>query len=271
MRDIELYRHLLGLEAPWTVARVELAIEAQRVDVWAEHRDGARWPCPTCGLELAVHDHVEERAWRHLDSCQFLTYLRARPPRVKCPEHGVHQVRLPWAEPRARFTALFERMAIDVLRATDVKSAARLLRLSWDEAWHLMERAVARGLLAKGHRVSVRLGVDEKAVAKGPRYATLVYDLDRSTVEYIAKERRKESLAGFYTGLSAVQLAGIEAVAMDMWGPYIQVTLEHVPGARDKIVFDRFHVMQYLNEAVDTVRAQEHRTRSRACFASVGT
>ena len=51
-----------------------------------------------------------------MDSCAFLTYLHACPPGVSCPEHGVRQVRLPWAEPHARFTVLFERLAIDVLR-----------------------------------------------------------------------------------------------------------------------------------------------------------
>src|SRR4051812_16626735 len=134
MRDVELYRHLLGLETPWTVARVELSATDQRVDVWAEHRAGVRWPCPDCGLELAIYDHSAERTWRHLDSCQFLTYLHAAVPRVQCPTHGVRQVGVPWAEARSRFTLLFERLAIDVLQETDVAGAARLLRLSWDEA-----------------------------------------------------------------------------------------------------------------------------------------
>src|SRR5439155_2808811 len=121
----------------------------QRVDVWTEHAADERWPCPECGGGLPLYDHSEERTWRHLDSCQFMTYLHARPPRVECPAHGVRQVRLPWAEPRSRFTALFERLAIDVLKETDVLGATRILRVSWDEAWHLMERAVKRGLLAK--------------------------------------------------------------------------------------------------------------------------
>ena len=97
-----------------------------------------RFFCPDCERELAVHDHADERAWRHLDWCAFLTYLHASPPRVACPEHGVRQVRLPWAEPHSRFTALFERLAVDVLEACDVAGAAGLLRLNWDEAWHLM-------------------------------------------------------------------------------------------------------------------------------------
>jgi hypothetical protein len=116
MRDTELYRHLLGLEEPWTVSRVELNLQEQRVDIWAEHGLDLEWPCPDCGLRLSLYDHAEERVWRHLDSCQFLTYLHAQPPRVSCPQHGVRRVQLPWAEVRARFTALFERLAIDVLK-----------------------------------------------------------------------------------------------------------------------------------------------------------
>lgn len=91
---------------------------------------------------MSVYDHTPERTWRHLDSCQFITFLHARPPRVDCKKHGVRQVRLPWTEEKARFTALFERLAIDVLRAYDILSAARILLISWDEAWHIMDRAV---------------------------------------------------------------------------------------------------------------------------------
>jgi transposase len=265
MRDTELYRHLLGLEAPWSVARVELNAKEQRVDVWAEHERGARWRCPECeegAAPLGVHDHAPERSWRHLDSCQFMTYLRARPPRVNCPKHGVKQVRLPWAGPKARFTALFERFAIDVLRETDVLGATRILRISWDEAWHLMERAVARGMAAKGKRVVRHLGVDEKAAAKGHRYLTLVSDLERGTVEFIADDRKTESLDAFFVQLTPEQLAGIEAIAMDMWEPF-QISIHtHVAGASEKIVFDRFHIMQHVGRAVDTVRKQEHRELS---------
>ena len=145
IQDIELYRQLLGLNTPWTVTRVELKVKEERVEIWAGHPEGARWPCPACARELTLYDHGEERTWRHLDSCQFQTHLHARPPRVACPAHGVRQVRLPWAEPRARFTTLFERLAIDVLRETDVKGATRILRISWDEAWEIKRRAVARG------------------------------------------------------------------------------------------------------------------------------
>ena len=91
MESKELYRCLLGVNEPWTVERVELDMERQRVDVHVGHAKGTRFACPECGRELAVYDHAGERTWRHLDSCQFLTYLHASPPQVSCPEHGVRQ------------------------------------------------------------------------------------------------------------------------------------------------------------------------------------
>nr|WP_313775172.1 helix-turn-helix domain-containing protein [Mycobacterium sp.] len=183
MRDTELYRHLLGLETPWKVGRVELSATDGRVDVWVAHPARTRFACPDCDAVLSVYDHSAERAWRHVDSCAFSTFLHASPPRVDCPEHGVRQVGLPWAEPHSRFTTLFERLAIDVLAACDVASAARLLRVSWDQAWHLMDRAVARGLAAKPLNVPVHVGVDEKAAGKGQDYITVVSSARRNVVE----------------------------------------------------------------------------------------
>lgn len=259
MHDTALYQYLLGLQSPWTVSRVNLDVNGQRVDVWAEHPEDATWVCPHCAQTLPLYDHAEERTWRHLDSCQFQTHLHARIPRVACSEHGVIQVLVPWAEPRSRFTLLFERLAIDVLRQCAVSGATRILRISWDEAWGVMQRAVTRGRARKQARVMRRIGVDEKAVAKGHRYLTLVCDVDEGTVEHIAEDRTQESLDGYYAGLTQEQLDGIEAVAMDMWEPYIQATQAQVPGADEKIVVDRFHVMGHIGKAVDTVRKQEHR------------
>jgi transposase len=259
MQDTALYQYLIGLKSPWTVSRVHLNVKEQCVDVWAEHPKDAAWECPQCTKTLPLYDHAEERTWRHLDSCQFQTHLHARIPRVECLEHGVVQVKVPWAEPRSRFTLLFERLAIDVLSQCDVSGATRILRISWDEAWGLMQRAVKRGRARKKARLVRRIGVDEKAAAKGHRYLTLVCDLDEGTVEHIAEDRKQESLDGYYAGLTKEQLDGLEAVAMDMWEPYIQATLAKVPDAAEKIVFDRFHIMGYVGKAVDTVRKQEHR------------
>ena len=261
MHDTALYEYLLGLQAPWTVSRVNLDVQRRQVDVWAEHAPGVQWPCPACAAPGRLYDHAEERVWRHLDSCQYRTYLHARIPRVQCATHGVVQVAVPWAEPQARFTRLFERLAIDVLRECSITGATQILSLSWDEAWRLMERAVARGQARKTRGVIPRIGVDEKAIAKGHRYLTLVCNLAAGTIEYIREERKQASLEAYYQTLTEAQRSGIEAVAMDMWEPYVQATRAHVPDADDKIVFDRFHIMTYLGQAVDTVRKQEHRDR----------
>jgi transposase len=259
MRDTELYRHLLGLETPWSVTKVELTLSDQQVDVWAGHPEGVSWNCPECGKSAPLYDHSEERAWRHLDSCQFKTILHARPPRVKCADHGVRQVKLPWAEGSGRFTSLFERLAIDVLGETTVLGATTILRISWDEAWGIMVRAVARGKLAKKACVAEIIGVDEKAVAKGQKYITLVCDVERATVEFIGDNRTIESLDAYYDGLTPEQLNGIKAVAMDMWPAFITSTTTHVPEAKSKIVFDRFHIAKHMGEAVDQVRKDENR------------
>ncbi len=260
MRDTELYHHLLGLKEPWSVSRVKLDVATQRVDVWAEHPKGKKWPCPVCKKEASLYDHGEERVWRHLDSCQYQTFLHARPPRLKCPDHGVRQVRLPWAEPHARFTLLFERFAIDVLLETSIQAAKRILRISWDEAWHLMARAVQRGLERKPERIVALTGVDEKSAGKGQKnYITVISDLERGTVEEVTVGRDSASLETYFHGLTEEQLAGIDAVSMDMAGTYIAAVTRTFSDGREKIVFDRYHIMKHVGEAVDAVRKQEHK------------
>jgi len=258
MKDTELYRRLLGLEDPWFVDRVELKMDEERVDVWVKHRRGTRWKCPECDQVLACHDHAEERSWRHLDTCQVKTFLRARIPRVNCAEHGVVQVRTPWAESRSRFTLLMESFAITVLsQAATIKAAAGILRISWDEAWGIMERAVSRGLARRDRQVPRYIGVDEKAFRKGHSYLTIVSDIEEGTVVHVARDRKLESLESYFQRFSREELASIEGLAMDMWVPYVSATLKWVPNAGTKIVFDRFHIMQHVTKAVDQVRREE--------------
>jgi len=259
MRDTELYQGILGLEAPWKVARVELDVKQQRVDVYAEHGKRKTWPCPECDAPCGLHDHDEERTWRHLDSCQFQTHLHAAVPRIRCDKHGVKQVRVPWAEPRSRFTLLFERFAIDVLWETDVLGAARILGISWDEAHGIMERAVARGLARREHRVPEYVGLDEKSIARGQRYATIACDLADGHVLEVAPDRTRESALRCFGRFSLDDLMGVRAIAMDMWEPFISVARMLLPEPDQQIVFDRFHIVSHMNDAVDFVRRRENR------------
>jgi transposase len=260
VRDTELYQQILGLTSPWAVSKVDLDVKNHRVDVYAEHKSKKTWPCPMCEAECGLHDHDEERTWRHLDTMQFETYLHARVPRIRCDEHGVKQVRVPWAEPRSRFTALFETLAIDVLKHTDVDGGARILRISWDEAHGIMSRAVARGMARREPRTPSRIGVDEKSLAKGSRYATIVANLDPSSEPHVldlAEGRTKEAFLRCFLPFSLNDLAKIQVVAMDMWEAYISIVRATIGG--EKIVFDRFHIMMHMNDAVDMVRRRENR------------
>ena len=260
MQDRELYQEILGLKSPWSVSQVTLNLEQQQVDVFVEHPSGTKFCCPECSEALPCYDHTSERQWRHLDSCQFKTLLHARIPRVNCPQHGVKQVQVPWAAKGSRFTILFERFAIQVLLATQtVTGAMSILRTKWDQTWSIVERAVARGKERKESQAVPRLGIDEKAYLKGQSYITLLYDLDNSTVEAISDGNDTESGIACLSQLSEAQIQSVEAIAMDMSAAYVKAAKHVIPLAENKIVHDRFHVMQMATKAVDKVRRGEHR------------
>jgi transposase len=235
-------------------------MDQQQIDIRVEHPKGTKFCCPECKTMLACYDHAEERRWRHLDSCQFKTILIASVPRVRFPQHGVKQVNVPWAESGSRFTILFERFAIDVLNATqNVKGAMAILRTKWDQTWNIIERAVKRG---KGRKVAMpmpRIGIDEKAFSKGQSYITMLYDLDNSTVEAISDGNDTASGNACFSQLSAEQIEAIQAVAMDMSASFVKSAKQNLPLAEEKIVHDRFHVMQLATKAVDKIRRGEHR------------
>jgi transposase len=259
MQDHELYRRILGIEAPWQVERVELKLEHGEVHVYLTHQDNCEWACAVCGALGPLYDHQPERQWRHLDTCQYRTILHASPPRTECAEHGVRVVKLPWAESGSRFTELFEALAIEWLKHASQQAVGDQLQLSWDEIHGIMERAVKRGLARRKAEEIPHLGVDEKAFRKGHKYLTLVNDLERNRVLYVAEDREQSSLDGFWSTITDQQRASIQAVAVDMWDPYLASLKEHLPDAEKKIVFDKFHVAQHLGEAVDKVRRREHK------------
>ena len=189
MRDRELYRQLLGLERPWTVDAVDLGPGTVEVRLKCETR---RLPCPECGESCPRYDS-RERRWRHLDTMQYQTILVADVPRIDCPEHGKRQVRVPWAEPGSRFTALFERLAIDWLLAANTSAVSALLGLSWDEVDGIQQRAVARGLARRKLEPVRHLGVDETSFQRRHEYVTVVVDSIRGRVLHVADGRGRGS------------------------------------------------------------------------------
>ena len=254
MRDRDLYAKILGVESPWHVSDVVLDVEAGTVDVIVEFRGAPE--CPHCRKSAPGYD-ARRRRWRHLDTCQFETYLVADVPRVECAEHGVSQIDVPWAEPGSRFTALFEQVAIDWLKEASASAVARRMRLSWDEVDGIMARAVRRGLERREAVHPKRIGIDETSFQKRHEYVTVVTDHDGSRVIAVADGRKEECLDAFFNDLGEERCAAVEVVTMDMWPAYMNAAGRHLPNAR--IAFDKFHVAKHLGEAVDMVRKREHR------------
>ncbi|MEO0630118.1 MAG: ISL3 family transposase, partial [Planctomycetota bacterium] len=258
MESRDIYSQVLGLQEPWSVSSVELDAREEEVRVRIEVDQGVCLPCPECKAECGGQDR-RERKWRHLDTCEYRTVIIADVPRVRCPEHGVRQVTVPWGDPGSRFTAAFEAYAIGWLLEAPVAAVSRRLRVSWDQVDGIMQRAVQRGLARRDELAPRRIAVDETSFRKRHDYVTVVTDIDTGAVRYVADNRRTESLMDFFDQFDPSELVEIEAVSMDMWKPYIAATAHFLPRADEKICFDRFHVAKHLGDAVDRTRRGEHK------------
>ncbi len=259
--DLELHKHyalLLGIGSPWEVKTVELQMPEKKVEIELDWQWGQPAKCPECGRDCSIHDRAPERVWRHLDTMQFRTVIRARTPRADCPEHGVRTMQVPWAAPQGRFTLLFERFAVEVLQASgSISQACDLLGIGWDSAQEIMGRAVERGLERRQMEGLKHLGMDEKSFKRGQSYITLLTDLEESRVLDVVEERTTEAAQELCATLTAGQKQTVEAVAVDMWEPFMRTIEKELPNA--EIVHDKFHVSKYLGEAVDKVRRAEHK------------
>lgn len=257
----EHYALLLGINTPWEISGVDLQMATHRVDVTIEYL-GDEGVCPECGVKSPRYDLRKSRTWRHLDTMQFATYLHCETPRVRCKDHGVKSVAVPWAGKNSRFTLLFEAFAVRVLQAArSVEEARKLLGLNWHQVEAIKQRAVERGLARREEEVIPYLGVDEKSFRKGHNYITSVVDLKGSRVLEVIEGRTESSCRTLLeTALSEAQRTQVEAVALDMWPAFanaVTTTLENA-----MLVHDRFHIAKHLNEAVDLVRRQENRQLS---------
>jgi transposase len=258
MKDTTLYEQLLGLKAPWSVRSVELSMAEQRVvvevvldrgQVWADLADSTR----------RAHVHGwRERQWRHLDTCQFETVIRARVPQLKHSDGTVAEVAVPWAQRYARVTKLMEGFVIQLLQACpNLKSVCGLTGLAWSTVNDILVRAVERGLTRRAEEAVAQVGIDEKSLERGHSYASVLTDLQRGRVLDVVPGRTLEAASGLIATLSEAQRESVQAVAMDMWPAYMSAARQCLPQA--DIVHDRFHVAKYLGEAVDQVRRAEHR------------
>ena len=177
--------------------------------------------CPVCGGQASIYDH-QLRKWRHLDTMQLKTIIECQVPRANCEKHGVKQLPVAWAEPNARFTALFEALVIGWLKQASIKGVAELLHLSWDEVAGIQERAVNRGLARRRKQPLEHIGVDETSFQKHHEYVTVILDRKRDVVLEVLDDRKAETLEQWLRDRPVHHLESVQTVTMDMWDPFIR-------------------------------------------------
>jgi transposase len=254
----EFYSGLLGVESPWEVEEIVRNAKVHEVWVHVVFAEGEPAQCPTCGKEAPIHDR-KKRKWRHLDSCNHKTIIESEIPRVKCTEHGVLQIPVPWAERNSHFTMELERRVCMWLKTVPIKEVGFMFDLSWDEVAGIQERAVKRGLAKRKKATPKNIGVDETSFQKHHEYVTVILDKDRNAILDVLQDRKAETLDTWFKTQETADFKGVESISMDMWDPFIKAVKGNFEEWERIIAFDRFHVAQHLNKAVDKVRAQEHR------------
>ena len=250
MTPEELFGMALGLSLPWKVE--SSVIEGGELRIRIGFERGVKFD------GLPVHDTVE-RSWRHLNFWQYATVLTARVPRVKDKDGKVTQVEVPWARPGSGFTALFEAVALTMMRSCPVSETARILGVDDMALWRLLERSVTRARAEADYSSVRRVGVDETSCRKGQDYISVFVDLDARRVLFACRGRAASSVEKFKKDLieHGGSPKGIEAFSCDMGPAFISGIGEHFPDSA--VVLDKFHLVKMLGEAVERTRKEDTR------------
>ena len=260
MNGNDIIRLGLGLESPWKITGQILDTDKQphelRLTLKADR--GRKFACPVCGRPCQAHD-FKEFTWRHLNFFQHHCLITASVPRVRCPEHGVKRIEVPWARPGSKFTLLFEQAALLLVKEMPVLAAARIMQMTDKRLWriilHYVNKAID-GFDLSGLRA---FSMDETKGRKGHRYVTVFIDLDRKEkpVVFAVSGKGKKTLADFKNFLTehGGNADNVIEVVADMSGAFIAGIKEHFNKSR--ITVDWFHVVQLLSKALEQVRRDE--------------
>ena len=250
-----------------TVTKVEETDECMLVYI---DRLGKRLlRCGVCRQRcLEVHDIRKKREWRDLSMRKLPLKLCYRPRRVECPRCGVRVEDFPWAEPWARVTTALSNAVAMLARELSWKGTAREYGLNWKSVATIVKRAVQYGLKHRKRPPVHAIGIDEVSRRKGQVYLTVVYDLERRVLLWVGDDRTEEAVRPFFTKeMGKRRCQTLQVVCMDMWAPYAKLVRDHAVNAQ--ILFDRFHIVKHLNEAVDAARRDLWRqltTKQRVSF-----
>lgn len=220
------------------------------------NKNGCR--CQKCGRRCPIVRIGKKRSWSDVTILGRKVIFWYAPKEINCPTDGRGQEEIPWAAPLSRVTYRLEYIICSLGRIMTQKAAADILKIATSTLSDILHRVITR--VRDGHKIRglVTLGVDEISYCKGRKFATIVYDLDRSCVLWVGKGKGRETIDQFFNEeLSEHQRLKITWASSDMSRAYTEAIKHHCPNA--KLVIDRFHLVKALNEAVDEVRKEEWR------------
>ncbi|KAF0093312.1 MAG: transposase for insertion sequence element [Puniceicoccaceae bacterium 5H] len=242
----------------------ELFWEGYKIDSWQELGEGALrirlvatgdGACGGCG---ALAPQVHETQWRRVRDLDLLDrrlWLELPVRRVCCPRCGVKRERIAWLGEHQRLAHRLVRQVEALCRVLPIQHVARHLGLSWHTVKRIDKARLQRELPPLDYRSLRRLVMDEFALHKGHRYASVIADAETRQVLWIGEGRSREAVRPFFQELGA-HCAQIEAVAMDQNSAFDLEVKAHCPNA--EVVYDLFHIVaKYGREVIDRVRVDQ--------------
>jgi transposase len=220
-----------------------------------EKKQRHRLPCSGCGFRGKVYDTLPARRWRHAPLWGFAAFIAYAPRRVDCPRCGVKVEKIPWGPSKSSISLPLITMLAFWSRLLAMDVVAGLFGVSFNTVSRAVNYAVNWGLQRRDLSDILYIGVDEISRRRGHIYHTQVYDLVERRLLFSAEGRAAKDLQAFLEQLGPERCAQIEGVCCDMWAPYYETVKEYCPNAI--IVFDKFHIIRHLLDAVDQVRRQE--------------
>ena len=220
-------------------------------------KNGCR--CPGCNRRGRVARTVgEARQWRDVTILGISIILFYAPREIVCPTHGPIQEAIAWAAVQSRVSYRLEFRICALGQIMTQKAAAAILGMPSSTVSDILHRVITR--TRAGHRIRglITMGVDEISYLKGRKFATIVYDLDRSRVLWVGQGKGRATIDRFFNEqLSPAQIQRIRWASCDMSRAYTEAIQHHCPNAT--LVIDRFHLVKSLNQAVDEVRKEAWR------------
>lgn len=241
----------------YRVYRSEINEGAKTLKLWVRRKRGnQKRVCSGCGRRVAAIHEVYEREVRDLSCFAYTTTIVIELYRVRCPECGLKAERVEQLPSKAPFSKRFEDAVGQACEGASARMVAHRMGLAASTVRAIDRRYLERWRQSRKMPVLRQMGVDEIYLGKKQKFLTVVSNLETGEPLWFGPERKQETLDGYFrTELSALQRSRITAACVDMWEPFTKSILHWAPQA--KIVYDKFHVLQYANRAVDEVRRAE--------------